>query len=141
MKSRRSNLLAMKNEPIRKTTMQKYFGLRRTSFQAAWNVLNEVLRINHLFCGLDFFVCPFNHFFNHDFFYCTDKCVHKVKVYGVVLCGESKADYVLTKAEAEKIDNRVSAFQQETGTDKNILGGAWWATVHGVMKSQVWLSN
>lgn len=33
----------------------------------------------------------------------------------------SKADYVLTKAEAEKIDNRVSAFQQETRTDKNIL--------------------
>ena len=27
-------------------------------------------------------------FFNDDFFYCTDKSVHKVKVYGVVLCGE-----------------------------------------------------
>ena len=33
----------------------------------------------------------------------------------------AKGDYALTKAEAEKIDNRVSAFQQETGTDKNIL--------------------
>ena len=33
----------------------------------------------------------------------------------------AKGDYALTKAEAEKIDNRVSAFQQETSTDKNIL--------------------
>ena len=33
----------------------------------------------------------------------------------------SKGDYALTKAEADKIDNRVSTFQQETGTDKNIL--------------------
>lgn len=33
----------------------------------------------------------------------------------------AKGDYALTKSEAEKIDNRVSAFQQETGTDKNIL--------------------
>ena len=33
----------------------------------------------------------------------------------------AKGDYALTKAEAEEIDNRVSAFQQETGTDKNIL--------------------
>ena len=33
----------------------------------------------------------------------------------------SKGDYALTKSETDKIDNRVSAFQQETGTDKNIL--------------------
>ncbi|MBQ9260146.1 MAG: hypothetical protein IJ187_09910 [Neisseriaceae bacterium] len=48
-------------------------------------MLNEVSRIDDLFCGLNFFVCPLNHFFNHDFFYGTDKGVHKVKVYGVVL--------------------------------------------------------
>lgn len=34
---------------------------------------------------------------------------------------DSKDDYTLTKAEADKIDNRVSTFQQETGTDKNLL--------------------
>ena len=33
----------------------------------------------------------------------------------------AKGDYALTKAEVEKIDNRVSAFQRETGTNKNIL--------------------
>lgn len=33
----------------------------------------------------------------------------------------SKGDYALTKSDVEKIDNRVSTFQHETGTDKNIL--------------------
>ena len=33
----------------------------------------------------------------------------------------SKGNYALTKAESEKIEKRVASFQEETGTDKNIL--------------------
>ena len=49
----------------------------------------------------------------------------------------AKGDYALTKAVAEKIDNRVSAFQQETSTDKNIL--VTLITVKPVKENALWL--